>query len=127
MKKSQTLKEKILAIRESIPEKQSSAWTKDEKRQLAEMFYDGVGITEMAIFFERSEPAIINMLDDMKMYVKKQRHRVANTSSACKCPECELFTTGRCEGGKYCKKKEPLPSKQGYSVSRVGRSTARRC
>ena len=107
MKKSQTLKEKILAIRESIPEKQSSAWTKDEKRQLAEMFYDGVGITEMAIFFERSEPAIINMLDDMKMYVKKQRHRVACMSSACKCPECELFTADRCEGGKYCKKETP--------------------
>ena len=107
MQKSQAIKDKVLALRESIPEKQSSAWTKDEKRQLAEMFYDGVGITEMAIFFERSEPAIINMLDDMKMYVKKQRHRVASMSSACKCPECELFTTGRCEGGKYCKKITP--------------------
>lgn len=105
MKKSQTLKEKILAIRESIPEKQSSAWTKDEKRQLAEMFYDGVGITEMAIFFERSEPAIINMLDDMKMYVKKQRHRVVSISSACKCPECEYFSGGKCSLGHPCEKK----------------------
>ncbi len=104
MQKSQTLKEKILAIRESIPEKQSSAWTKDEKRQLAEMFYDGVGITEMAIFFERSEPAIINMLDDMKMYVKKPRKRVEKVNEGCICSECELYKTGRCEGGKYCKK-----------------------
>ena len=107
MQKSRAIKYKVLALRESIPEKQSSAWTKDEKKQLAEMFYDGVGITEMAIFFERSEPAIINMLDDMKMYVKKQRRRVAGISSACKCPECELFTTGRCEGGKFCKKETP--------------------
>ena len=105
MQKSQAIKDKVLALRESIPEKQSSAWTKDEKKQLAEMFYDGVGITEMAIFFERSEPAIINMLDDMKMYVKKQRRRVAGISSACKCPECEYFLDGKCSLGHPCEKK----------------------
>ena len=107
MKKSNTIKDRVIELRERIPERQSSAWSEREKCTLVEMFDEGTGITAMALYFCRSESSIINMLDDMKMYVKRQRHRVASVSSACKCPEYELFTTGRCEGGKYCKKRTP--------------------
>ena len=69
------------------------------------MFYKGVGITEMALHFSRSEPAIINMLDSMKLYVKMTRNRSLSSSNKCRCPGCEQFQAGKCILNHPCEKK----------------------
>ena len=107
MRASNTIKDRIIELRERIPERQSSAWSEKEKCTLVEMFNEGTGITAMALYFCRSEPAIINMLDDMKMYVKKPRKRVEKVNEGCICSECELYKTGHCKGGEMCKKETP--------------------
>ena len=96
---------KVIALRESIPQKQTSYWSNEEKAELETMFYKGVGITEMALHFSRSEPAIINMLDSMKLYVKMTRNRNLSSSNKCRCPECEQFQDGKCILNHPCEKK----------------------
>ncbi len=93
----------VIAFRESIPQKQTNYWT--EKDELESMFYSGIGITEMALHFSRSEPAIINMLDSMKLYVKMTRNRSTNSSNKCRCPRCEHFQNRRCILNHPCEKK----------------------
>lgn len=59
---------KVIALRESIPQKQTSYWSNEEKAELETMFYKGVGITEMALHFSRSEPAISKFLATPKLH-----------------------------------------------------------
>lgn len=40
-------------------------WTLDELQELKELFDKGVGISELALYFERSEQAIINKTNSM--------------------------------------------------------------
>lgn len=95
----------VIALRESIPLKQTSYWTEKEKSELESMFYKGVGITEMALHFSRSEPAIINMLDSMKLYVKMTRNRSHNVGNKCRCIGCEHFQNRRCLLNHPCERK----------------------
>lgn len=95
----------VIALRESIPLKQTSYWTEKEKSELESMFYSGIGITEMALHFSRSEHAIINMLDSMKLYVKMTRNRSNGGSSKCRCLGCEHFQNSRCILNHPCERK----------------------
>lgn len=95
----------VIVLRESIPLKQTSYWTEKEKSELETMFYKGVGITEMALHFSRSEPAIINMLDSMKLYVKMTRNRNATGNNKCRCIGCEHFQNRICTLNHPCESK----------------------
>jgi|GEM_PF-2230224 hypothetical protein len=95
----------VISLRKTIPLKQTSYWTDEEKSELESMFYSGIGITEMALHFSRSEPAIINMLDSMKLYVKMTRNRSPNGGNKCRCLGCEYFQNHRCILNHPCERK----------------------
>lgn len=75
-------------------EHEGDYWGDDEKRQLQEMFEDGVGITEMAIRLQRTEPAVNQQIEKMDLYGRKgnpirfRRPRNSRDASACLCERC---------------------------------------
>ena len=90
--------EKVKALRNGTAGKRRGYWEKEERELLIKMFYEQVGITEMAITFGRTENAIVKQLDELKLY---ERVRAANKpKDGCKCPECSRYAE--------CKEKGPL-------------------
>lgn len=74
----QELEEKILLYRTGTirPKRENQFWTKEETVLLRNMFNNGVGISELAITFERSESAISQRLEFLKLceYSKSHKH-----------------------------------------------------
>lgn len=93
-------REEIIAFRQRGAERQTAPWLPEEKTELEEMFFDGVDLSTIAAHFQRTEPAIINQIDAMKLYQKSRRIRTKK--SGCKCPECELYINGKCDMGFWC-------------------------
>ena len=90
--------EKIKALRNGTAGKNRVYWKPEEKELLAKMFNEQVGITEMAVYIERTEKAIINQLDKLNLY---DRVRASNKpKEGCLCSECSRYAE--------CKEKEPL-------------------
>ncbi len=87
-------------------DREGDYWSDDEKRQLQEMFADGVGITEMAIRLQRTEPAVTQQIEKMDLYGRKgnpirfRRPRSPKDASACLCEHCgaDPALCPRCEG-----------------------------
>ena len=91
--------EKIKALRNGSAGKNRANWKPEEKELLAKMFNEQVGITEMAVYFERTEKAIINQLDKLNLY---DRVRASNKHKAgCLCSECARYAECK-EKGKLC-------------------------
>ena len=89
--------EEILAIRQRPAEKQSAYWSEDEKKQLELMFSKGVGVSEMAVYFKRSETAIFNQIELLKLFKKVTRNR--SKKKGCRCPGCGCYSSGKCTMG----------------------------
>ena len=80
-------REKLIAFRQGYsPSQQRDYWKNEERQQLEDMYYDGFGISEMALSFNRSECAIYNQLEVMGLFRKSRRKREKSTE--CKCPKC---------------------------------------
>lgn len=91
--------QKVKVIRNGIAGKKKGYWSQEEKELLAKMFNEQVGITEMAVHFERTEKAIINQLDKLNLY---DRVRASNKHKAgCLCSECARYAECK-EKGKLC-------------------------
>ena len=72
-------------------ERQGDYWTKDEKEQLRTMFKEGIGITEMALTLQRTEPAIIQQIEKEDLYHRKDaptRHRKSRKADRRLYPVC---------------------------------------
>ena len=69
-------------------------WTKDEKKTLSSAFYDGMGITEMALKFQRTEPAIMQQIEQMDLY-ERAVHPVRRRKKkcVCLCSRCQVNQT----------------------------------
>lgn len=94
--------EKIKALRNGTAGKNRANWMPEEKELLAKMFREQVGITEMAVYFERTEKAIINQLDKLNLY---DRERSSNKpKEGCLCSECARYAECR-EKGALCESK----------------------
>ena len=48
-------------------ERQGDYWSEEDKENLSKMFFEGVGITEMAVILQRSETAIIQQIEKMNL------------------------------------------------------------
>lgn len=94
-------KNEIITLRQRRAERQTAPWLPEEKTELEEMFYDGIDLSTIAAHFQRTEPAIINQIDAMKLYQKARRNRAKK--SGCKCPECEHYIDEKCDIGLRCK------------------------
>ena len=83
-------KEKLIAMRrngESI-DRHGQYWTAQERVQLEELFYNGVGISAIALILERSETAVVQQLISCGAFKGQQKSRDRSVSQ-CRCYKCE--------------------------------------
>lgn len=76
-------------------------WTDSEKDRLAELFYSGTGISEIAVTLQRTEPAVFQQIEKMDLYQRKEnprRQRCFAREPACLCNNCrvDLAACPRC-------------------------------
>ena len=88
MKKSNTNEKKAqihaLRQREVYAENHRETWSKEDKAILEKLFKEDVGITEMALYFHRSELAVANQVAKFYPRVRKPKQG----AEGCKCPQC---------------------------------------
>lgn len=75
------------------------------------MFFEGVGITEMAVILQRSETAIIQQIEKMNLYDRRlypARQKSCSAQSKCLCGTC-MADPALCplrRGGRCCQEGE---------------------
>lgn len=72
-------------------EREGDYWTKEEKEALRRLFNEGVDITEMASILQRTEPAIIQQIENMDLYERKKnpiRRKSHTKGPGCLCKKC---------------------------------------
>ena len=68
-------------------------WTEEEKEQLVKLFREGEGITAIAIRLQRTEPAIMQQIEKMDLFRRKEapvRRKSTSKSPACLWDNCQL-------------------------------------
>lgn len=73
-------------------EREGDYWSDEEKAKLARMFHDCTGITEIAIRLQRTEPAVIQQIEKMDLYQRKEnpiRRRDPSKAPSCLCGRCK--------------------------------------
>lgn len=74
-------------------EREGDCWSQDEKDRLSEMFYAGIGISEIAIRLQRTEPAIFQQMEKQDLYRRKdwpKRRKSVKKEPECYCKNCEV-------------------------------------
>lgn len=74
-------------------DREGDYWNDDEKEKLRFLFNNGEGITEIAIQLQRSEPAVMQQIEKMDLYQRKeypQRSRNTSRAPRCLCENCSL-------------------------------------
>lgn len=82
--------EEIIAMRtmgEGLS-RQGQNWTDKERKRLEDMFYRGVGLSEIALELQRSETAIMQQLVNMDAFKNERPHRERETLP-CPCRGCK--------------------------------------
>ncbi len=77
-------------------EREGDYWTQEERDKLVWMFNRGEGITEIAIQFQRTEPAVIQQIEKLDLYQRKEnpsRCRNSMKPLACLCDTCRADKT----------------------------------
>lgn len=73
-------------------DREGDIWNQTEKDRMEELFYEGVGISEIAIRLQRTEPAVIQQIEKMDLYQRKnypKRHRHSAELGGCLCQKCK--------------------------------------
>lgn len=64
-------------------------WRDDEDHKLGELFREGLGISELAVLFQRSERAIMKRIDYLRLYRRVRPARECKKQlKGCLCPDC---------------------------------------
>lgn len=77
-------------------EREGDYWTEDEKQELVRLFNSGMGITEIAVRLQRTEPAVVQQIEKMDLYQRKdnpKRRRSTSKEPECLCNVCPLDPT----------------------------------
>ena len=72
-------------------DREGDYWTEAEKEKLVQRFREGEGLTAMALEFQRSEPAIIQMVERLDLYNRKsqpRRRKPLPKPPTCLCENC---------------------------------------
>lgn len=96
------IREKIKAMRanSSNLENNKAFWNKDADKELRNMYYDGYGITEIAIKIGRTENSVFQRIKKLKLEEKKYNTCGKKKSSdKCLCSQCEFFMSSSCTKG----------------------------
>lgn len=91
------------------PEREGEYWTENEVATLTRKFCEGCGISDIAVALHRSEPAIMQEIEKLDLYGRKEnprRQRNARQSN-CLCGRCgndpaSCPLRAQCEQGKEC-------------------------
>ena len=87
-------KERIRILRQRTDrlEHEGDFWTKDEIKMLVNGFNDCVGITEMADHLQRTEPAVMQQIEKMDLYHRKDnpKRRKKKKQARCLCDRCRI-------------------------------------
>lgn len=100
-------KEDLISLRkgEKHPERSGEYWSKEERQSLIHDFMDGVGISDMAVKYQRTEPAVVQELKNADMFENQSRRRGKNrshsTAVCCYCPMCAMKNCPNC-GKEIC-------------------------
>lgn len=63
-------------------------WRPEEKERLIEMFYEGIGLSEIAIRLQRTEPAVFQQIEKLDLYRRKdypKRRKNFRKPAVCLC------------------------------------------
>ena len=79
-------KAQIHALRQRtmLAENHREVWSKEDKAMLKKLFEEDEDITEMALYFHRSELAVANQIAQLYPRVRRPKQG----SEGCKCPQC---------------------------------------
>ena len=87
-------KERIRILRQRTDrlEHEGDYWTKDEIRMLVDGFNNCAGITEMADHLQRTEPAVMQQIEKMDLYHRKDnpKRRRKKKQARCLCDRCRI-------------------------------------
>lgn len=101
-------RELLKAIREGkIPSERSREyWSDNERNDLTRLYLvDGVGISQISLYLQRSESAIVQQLAAMGLLTPPGNERPKTASTAkCRCPKCKTldcpyYREGCCSAG----------------------------
>ncbi len=87
-------RKEIINLRKNTADKNKDYWLPEEREELADMFHAGYGISEMALYFDRSEIAIVNQLRLMNLF--RPGRKLYKKKPKCKCPKCAYYA--ECDG-----------------------------
>ena len=74
-------------------DREGDYWTDDEKRELERLFNQQVDVTEIAVRLQRTEPAIMQKIEKLDLYQRKenpQRRRNNSKEADCLCNTCRV-------------------------------------
>lgn len=94
---------KNMRTRTTRMEHEGDYWSEEERRKLVALFETGVGITQIAVQLQRTEPAVIQQIEKLDLYRRKEkpsRNRSTPKTPTCLCEACTLYKADctRCEG-----------------------------
>ena len=101
-------RELLIAIRRGkIPSERSREyWNEDERKELVQLYSEvGVGISQISLYLQRSESAIVQQLAAMGLLTPPGNERPKTASAAkCRCPKCKTldcpyYREGCCSAG----------------------------
>lgn len=86
-------------------DREGDCWTDDEKEILRQKFYNGDGITEMALALQRTESAIMQQIEAQDLYGRKKKASIPR-QPMCLCSNCKLTPSHcpRCIAVNGCEK-----------------------
>ena len=85
----------------ALPAQANNNWSEDDKKKVRSLYFDGVGITEIAITMQRSELGIIQQLLRMEILTLPENRRKSRSRKAkCLCSKCLL--QANCPGPEHC-------------------------
>lgn len=79
--------------RTSRMEREGDYWDDAEKEKLVHLFDGNIGITEIAVQLQRTEPAVIQQIEKLDLYKRKDnpvRRRKVNKAPECLCGQCQV-------------------------------------
>lgn len=85
-------------------EKDGLMWSDEDKRDLAELFHNGVGLTKIALQMKRSEPAVVQQLVKDKFFQNETKSRTrTKRERGCLCPNCANYECCKQKQEQLCK------------------------
>jgi len=77
-------------------EHEGNYWDEAENKRLIYLFNAGIGIEEIAVLLQRTEPAVIQQIEKLDLYHRKEnpiRRRRTEKAPKCLCSRCQMNRT----------------------------------